>query len=312
MSNIDISIVIPAYNEGRNIILLSDKLVKVMKKIGRSYEVILIDDGSKDSTFNSIISVCKKYSSFKGIRFMKNFKKSAAYMAGFNEAKGNIIITMDADLQDDPDEIPNLLDALKYKDLIVGWKINRQDSLFFKKIPSKIFNYLNYKLFGVKLHDNDCGFRAMKSCVAKELNLYGDLYRYIPALVSRLGYSVGEIRVIHHKRRFGKSKYGNKRIITGTLDLLTVKFLTDFNQRPLHLFGGMGLISFSLGFLAELYVLYFRIFQNELFAVHLPMLILGVLLIILGVQLLGIGLLGELISSSRKEVKRYRVKEVLN
>ncbi|MBN2421648.1 glycosyltransferase family 2 protein [Candidatus Woesearchaeota archaeon] len=307
----ELSVVIPVYNEKKNIDLLYNKLNSVLSKIRKDYEIIFVDDGSTDNSFELIKRIAKKDKKVKCISFLRNFKKSAAYMAGFNAIKGDIVITMDADLQDDPREIPKFLEGIKKYDLVMGWKFERKDPLH-KIIASKIFNFLNYLFFGLKLHDHDSGFKAMKAKVAKSLNIYGDLYRYIPAIVSRDGFSVGETKVKHHERRFGKSKYGSKRIITGALDLLTVKFLTNFNQRPLHLFGGLGMFSFILGFIAELYVLYCNIFLKEAFATHLAMLILGVLLIILGVQLTGIGLIGELVISKKENIQSYKIRETIN
>jgi glycosyltransferase involved in cell wall biosynthesis len=307
----DLSIVIPAYNEEKNIEYLYDELNKVLFKLKINHEIIFIDDGSKDNTFDIIKKICKKDKKVKAISFFKNFGKSAAYMAGFNASSGNIIITMDSDLQDDPSEIPRFLKAIKKYDLVIGWKYERKDP-FFKTIPSKFFNYLNFKLFNIRLRDNDSGYRVMKKEIANSLNLYGDHYRYIPMIVSKYGYEIGEIKVKHHKRKFGKSKYGILRLITGSLDLLTVKFLADFNQRPLHLFGGLGLISFILGFISELFVLYFRIFLNERFSQHLALLIFGVLLILLGVQLISIGLIGELVISRQKNYKSYKIRKRLN
>lgn len=309
--SLDVSIIIPVYNEEKNISLLYEKIVSSLKLLKKSYEIIFVDDGSRDKTFELVKDICKKDMKVRCLKFQKNFGKSATYTAGFEQAKGNIIITMDGDLQDDPVEIPRFLEAIKHHDLVVGWKYPRRDPLH-KIIPSKIFNYLNYKLFRVRVHDNDCGYRAMKSVVAKDLSLYGDLYRFIPALASRMGYRVGEIKVRHHKRLFGKSKYGSGRLVTGSLDLLTAKFITDFNQRPMHLFGTTGLIFFGFGFLAELYVTFLRLAFQELFRTHMAMIILGALLMILGVQLLGIGLIGELIVSSKRNVKRYKLRKIIN
>ncbi|MBI4145204.1 glycosyltransferase family 2 protein [Candidatus Woesearchaeota archaeon] len=306
----ELSIIIPARNEEQNVPLLYTEITEVLSAAKRSYEIIYIDDGSTDKTFAQIKQLCTKDKRVRAIRFAKNFKKSAAYMAGFAAAQGSVIITMDADLQDDPAEIPRFLEALNDSDLVMGWKHPRLDP-WWKTIPSKVFNLLNRCLFRLRLHDYDCGFKAMRAPAAKELNLYGDLYRYLPILVSRLGYRVSEIPVKHHPRKFGRSKYGFKRIFTGAFDLITVKFLSDFTQRPLHLFGGTGLVALGLGFLAELYVLYFRLVEGELFVAHLPMLLLGILLLVLGVQLFSLGLLGELVSASRN-VQRYRIAETLN
>lgn len=308
--SVDISIVIPVYNEERNITPLYNKIVSILKPLKKTFELMFVDDGSVDHTFGVIRSLHKKDSRIRVIRFQRNFGKSAAYMASFKECEGRIIITMDGDLQDDPAEIPRMMEALKRLDLVVGWKFPRRDSIS-RTIPSKIFNRLNYKFFDLKLHDYDCGYRAMKSEVVQDLNLYGDLYRYIPALVSRAGFKVGEIKVRHHPRKFGKSKYGSKRLLTGALDLLTVKFITDFNQRPLHLFGVAGTIFFILGVIADLFVLSYKIFFGHSFSSHVALLILGVLLIILGIQFLGIGLIGELVSSSKRDINRYTIREKL-
>ena len=303
-----VSIIVPAKNEEENIPLLYEAVSKSL--VNHSWELIVIDDGSTDHTFEKLKEIAKKDSRVRGIQFQKNFKKSAAYMAGFAAAKGEIIITMDADLQDDPRELPKFIQEIKNNDLVVGWKYKRQDPAT-KVIASRIFNKVNKVLFGLHIHDFDCGYRAMRSHVVKDLALYGDLYRYIPALVARSGYRVGEIQVHHQPRKFGKSKYGAGRLITGALDLLTVKFIVDYNQRPLHLFGGAGLLSFGVGFLAELYVVYCRLIIGDLFVVHLPALIFGVLMMIMGVQLFGIGLIGELVSSISR-TQRYRVKETVN
>jgi len=306
-----ILIIIPAYNEEKNISLLYSSIKKSISGILQdySYEIIFVDDGSTDRTFDEIKKVSEKDKNVHGISFQKNFKKSAAYMAAFKQARGDIIITMDADLQDDPKEIPRFIKSLETSDLVIGWKYPRYDPIY-KTFPSKIFNRITYKMYGTKLHDSDCGYRAMKSEVAKNLNLYGDNYRFIPALASKMGYRVSEIKVQHHKRRFGKSKYGGGRFVTGLLDIFTVKFVTDYFQKPMHVFGSFGLSSFMLGVIAELVVLYYRIFQGDSFSTHLPLLILGVLLMILGVQLFGIGLLGELITSSEKK-KNYVIREIV-
>jgi len=307
---VNLSIVIPVYNEQQNVPLLYEEIKQVLKNHKNiQYEIIFVDDGSTDQTFAEIYKITKKDKEVRGIQFQKNSKKSAAYMAGFAYCKGKYIITMDGDLQDDPIEIPRFFEALKKYDVVIGWKFRRRDSIF-KKIPSKIFNYMNYLFFNVRLHDNDCGYKGLKTSIAQELQLYGDLYRYIPALVKQQGYRIGELKVRHRKRRFGKSKYGLKRLLTGALDLLTVKFIIDFNQRPLHLFGGTGVLSFTIGFIAELYVLYAKYIIGHSFTSHLPMLILGVLLIILGVQLIGIGLIGELIVAQRYK-ERYKIRQVI-
>ncbi|MBI4139807.1 glycosyltransferase family 2 protein [Candidatus Woesearchaeota archaeon] len=296
-----ISVIIPAYNEEENIKPLYESLTGILKNIPYYYEILWIDDGSTDGTYDELTELEYKDPHVKPIYFQRNFGKAAVYTAGFENSKGNIIITMDADLQDDPLEIPKFLEELKRQDLVIGWKKDRKDPLITKKIPSKIFNWLNRKMFHLCLHDSDCGFRAMKSEVAKNLILYGDNFRYMPAIVKSQGYSVGEVIVRHHERIHGKSKYGLKRIFTGPFDLIAIKFLNEYVQRPLHLFGTLGLALFFSGFFLELYVLYYRIIMGELFGEHLPALLLGILLILLSVQIFCTGLLGELITSQRKE-----------
>jgi len=287
------SIIIPVHNEAENIIPLYSRLAPVLDKLPLKSEVIFVDDGSTDNTFETVQSLCKKDPRVRGIRFLRNFKKSAAYMAGFRASRGEIIITIDGDLQDDPEEIPRFIEAINKYDLVVGWKFKRKDPLM-RRMTSKMFNFLNSKFFGLKLHDCDCGFRAMKSKVAKELNLYGDLYRYIPVLVSSLGYTVGEIKVKHHERRVGKSRYGTKRLLTGSFDILTVKYMVDSNERPLHLFGGLGLAFSLLGFIVCFYLLLLKILYGAII-MDRPLLLLGILLIILGIQFIMLGFIGDMI-----------------
>ena len=288
-----VSVVIPAFNECLNIKSLYEKIIKEFALLNNDYEIIFIDDGSLDSTFQIISALCKINSKVKGIRLKKNYKKSVAYMVGFKASSGGVIITMDADLQDEPKEIPNFIKELDKFDLVVGWKFYRNDP-WHKTIPSKVFNYIVNILFKTKIHDNDCGFRAMKSCVARDLNLYGDNYRFIPAIATNLGYTVSEIKVKHNKRIFGESKYGWSRMITGALDIISVKMIIDYEHKPLHFFGILGLLLLLIGVAAELYVTYFRLFIGDLFSDHMPMMVLGVLLILLGIQLMGIGLIAEL------------------
>jgi glycosyltransferase involved in cell wall biosynthesis len=304
------SIVIPVHNEAENIMPLYSRLAPVLDKLSLQSEVIFVDDGSTDNTFKMINSICETDPRVRGIRFLRNFKKSAAYMAGFRASRGEIIITMDGDLQDDPEEIPKFIEAIKKYDLVVGWKFERKDPIM-RRTASKMFNFLNSKFFSLKIHDCDCGFRAMKSEVAKELNLYGDLYRYVPVLVSRFGYKVGEIKVRHHERKFGKSGYGTRRLLTGSFDLLTVKYMIDANERPLHLFGSLGLVTFLLGGLICIYLLLLKV----LYATRLmdrPLLLLGILLVILGIQFIMLGFIGDMIVRTyydNTERKTYMIAE---
>jgi glycosyltransferase involved in cell wall biosynthesis len=313
LSDVELSIVIPVHNEEKNVEELHEKLIKVLSSLKKNHEIIFVDDGSTDNTFEVLRNLYNSQHDgvLKVIRFRRNFGKSAALSAGFKLADGNIIITMDGDLQDDPTEIPNFIEKRNEDyDLIVGWKFNRKDPLS-KKIPSKIFNKLTSTLSGLSLHDFDCGFKTYRKEVVKNLRIYGELHRYIPALVHWMGYRVGEIKVKHHPRRFGKTKYGASRLIKGFLDLITVTFLTQYTKRPLHLFGVLGLSSSFVSFILGLYLLYVK-YGLGLKIGDRPLLLLVILLVILGIQLISIGLLGEMIVSTTKQPKEgYNIKEIL-
>lgn len=306
----DISIVIPVYNEEENIGELYAKLSDVLHTITENYEIIFVDDGSTDNTFKVFRTLYKHDGFLKVIRFRRNFGKTAALSAGFKLAEGNIIITMDGDLQDDPLEIPHFIEKLEEYDLIVGWKFNRKDPIT-KKIPSKIFNKLTAMLSGLNLHDFDCGFKAYRKEVVKNLNIYGELHRYIPALVHWRGYRVGEIKVKHHARKFGKTKYGVARLVKGFLDLITVTFLMQYIRRPFHLFGVLGLSSSFVSFILGLYLLYVKYGLGQNIGAR-PLLSFAILLALLGIQLISLGLLGELIVSTTKQPEEcYNIRELL-
>jgi len=292
-----LSIIIPVYNEKDNIIELHDELLKALSSTGQTYEILFIDDGSRDGTYQALDSIREADNSVKIIRFQKNFGKSAALSYGFSRVKGEVIITMDGDLQDDPREIPQLLAALANYDVVSGWKRKRHDPLT-KTLPSKIFNWLTRHLTGVNIHDFNCGFKAYRNGVVKNINIYGEMHRYIPAIAYWKGYSVGEVPVNHRPRTRGKSKYGTGRLLKGLLDLITIKFLMSYCQRPLHLFGGMGFLSGGVGTAICSYLLYTWLTGEKIG--DRPLLTLGVLLIILGIQFVAIGLIGELIVSSRE------------
>jgi glycosyltransferase involved in cell wall biosynthesis len=302
----DISVVIPAYNEENNIVPICKEVVKALNKLSVTYEIVLVDDGSNDNTFKSMSTVKERYDNIKIIKFKKNYKKSAAYMAGFKESCGNIIITMDADLQDDPSEIEKMVNLIGKYDVVIGWKENRVDAIS-KTLPSKLFNWINKKLFGIDLKDNDSGFRVIKQEAANELNLYGDLYRFIPALLASKGYRITEISVNHRPRNSGKSKYGYSRFLTGLLDILTMKLIIDFTNRPSHLFGYVALVMIVVGIFSELIAIFYKVFLGHLFITHIPIMIFGVMTIILGVSFFGIGLLGELIVHQKKSENLYGI-----
>ncbi|MBU1029789.1 MAG: glycosyltransferase family 2 protein [Nanoarchaeota archaeon] len=305
----DISIIIPAYNEQENVSLLYKELKIVLENINKSFELIFVDDGSTDKTLENLKYLHEKDSRVKIIVFEKNFKKSAALSAGFNEAKGRIVFTMDADLQDDPKEIPKFLKKLdEGYDLVSGWKFKRFDPIT-KTLPSKFFNFLTRKMTGVNIHDSNCGFKAYKQRVIKNVSVYGELHRYIPALSNWKGFKVGEIKVCHRPRKFGKSKYGTKRLVSGFLDLITVKFLTEFDKKPLHFFGSIGLISGFAGFLMLLYLFILKLFLSKSIGQR-PLLLLGILLVILSVQFFSLGLLGEMVTFNSKK-ENYIIKETI-
>ena len=290
-----ISFVIPVYNEEKTIRPLFEKIVRVMlREEVESYEVIFIDDGSADLSWNQMEDLVDLYPDHtKALRFRRNFGKSAALNAGFQEANGDIVITMDADLQDDPEEIPRFCKMLHEGfDLVSGWKEKRHDPLS-KTFPSKIFNKVTSMISGVRLNDFNCGFKAYRKEVLEHIDLYGELHRFIPVLVSGIGFKVGEISVKHHPRMHGVSKYGARRYVKGFLDLLTVLCITRYVQRPGHLFGTIGIVSgvfgiLSIGYLVVLWCLGFRPIGNR------PLLLFGILAVIFSVQVISFGLLAEI------------------
>lgn len=295
--NPQLSIVIPAYNEAESLPVLLEQLQTVLKTQAFYAEVIFINDGSTDRTaevLDALLEDSSQYPPIRVIHFRRNRGKAEALMAGFAAAIGDIVITMDADLQDDPSEIPKLVETLNNEnyDIISGWKYPRKDPLE-KRMFSFVFNRVTAFFTGVKLHDMNCGFKAYRAEVVKELYLYGDLHRYIPILAHQEGYKVGEVKVRHHPRRFGVSKYGFKRIPKGFFDLFTVLFLTKYLKRPLHVFGTIGVIVAFIGALIGLYLAV--LWGMEGGVGFRPLLMLSVLMIILGIQFFSIGLLGELV-----------------
>ncbi len=293
----NLSIIIPVHNEEENIPELYERLYSTLSLpslIEITYEIIFIDDGSTDGTFEEIKKI--KNSKVKVVRFQRNYGKAAALSCGFKRSKGDFVITMDGDLQDDPKEIPRFLEELKRYDMVSGWKNKRQDPIS-KTLPSKVFNWLTRFITGVKVHDFNCGYKAYNNYVVKNINLYGEFHRYIPALVYWKGYTVGEIEVEHHPRVHGESKYGIERLLKGFLDLITVTFLMMYKKRPLHVFGGIGILFGLSGVIISIYLI-------VLWAIGLkigdrPLLMLGILLTVTGAQFISLGLIGELITNSR-------------
>lgn len=307
------SIVIPVFNEAENIVPLYEEIITVVAKITKDFEIIFVNDGSLDRTQEKIELLYKKDKKHvKAIQMRHQSGKAAALHAGFQLAQGEIVFTMDGDLQDDPAEIPQFLAKLdEGYDMVSGWKKNRLDS-FVKNKTSKLFNAATNMISHVKLHDHNCGLKAYKAEVVKELDLYGELHRYIPVLVSAKGYQVAEIVVNHRKRHSGKSKYGPLRFIHGFLDLVTVLYITKFKSRPLHLFGYLGLVCFSVGFLFGLYLTLTKIFMQQSIGDR-PLLLLSVMLMIMGVQIGITGLISEHISmTNHKNEPGYIIRKILS
>jgi glycosyltransferase involved in cell wall biosynthesis len=307
----DISIVIPVYNEERNVLVLAEKLRNSPALKERDWEAIFVDDGSTDTTYQELLKAKGTGREFKIIRFGINAGKAAAYTAGFQHASGEVIVTMDGDLQDDPDEIGSLLNALgSSEDLVVGWKYRGKGSAG-KALPSRLFNRLLSALTGLRINDSNCPFRAMRRDVARALNVYGDLYRFIPYLASQMGYRVVETKVENLPRRFGKSKYGPSRFYSGLLDLLTVLFISRYRKSPLHFFGIPGFISLFLGLGIDSFLVVQGLFFSGRIG-HTALLLMGVMLILVGIQFLSLGLLGELVvMQQRAEPKDLPIQEVV-
>lgn len=308
-----LSVVIPVYNEEENIPVLHEKVRNVLQRIGEEYEIIYVDDGSTDRTLEILESLQKKDNHVVVLSLRRNFGQTAAFAAGFDFSRGDVIITMDADLQNDPEDIPRLLELIKEYDLVSGWRKERKDPFFSRRLPSMIANWLISKVTGVRLHDYGCSLKAYRKDIVKNLRLYGEMHRFIPAVASWYGVKVAEVPVRHHPRFKGRSKYGISRTFKVLLDLVTVKFLQSFSTKPIQFFGSMGLFSSVLGFFILLYLTALKLFQGASIGGR-PLLILGVLLIVVGVQFVGMGLLGEMIvrvyhESQRKPI--YVLKKII-
>jgi glycosyltransferase involved in cell wall biosynthesis len=310
-SNRHISVVIPVLDEEESIEALYEQLSEALGDVGRPYEVIFVDDGSSDGSFETMKSLHDRDNDHvRVIQFRRNFGKTAALAAGFRQARGEVVVTMDADLQDDPAEIGVLLDELdKGYDLVGAWRLRRQDPLS-KTLPSRIFNAAVSAMTGVGMHDFNCGFKAYRREVTKDLKLYGDLHRFVPVLAHWQGYRVGEVQVVHQPRRYGKSKYGSRRLGRGLLDFLMVLFLTYFLKRPMRFFGTIGVLLFLCGLGIGLYLSWLWIFGGGIG--WRPILFVGILFMIVGVQMASIGLLGEMIRNFAYEPEEeYSIKRLL-
>ena len=313
----NISVVIPLLNEKESLRELTDSLIDVMKSYNFSYEIIFIDDGSSDNSWDIIEELSSKSQTIKGIKFQRNYGKSQALHAGFLESQGKVVFTMDADLQDDPKEIPAMYDMIINDnfDLISGWKKKRFDSVIFKNIPSKIFNFAARTTSGIKLNDFNCGLKAFKKDVIKSINVYGEMHRYIPILAKNEGYKkIGEKIVNHRPRKYGKTKFGPSRFLYGFLDLLTIWFISSFGKRPMHLFGSLGLILITTGFLFAAYLGYDKIILNPggRLITERPEFYISLVTMIIGSQFFSMGFIGELMLKSINQKPQYTIHKQTN
>ena len=310
-AELDVSVLVPVLDEAETVEELGSRVAAVLDGLGLRFEIVFVDDGSHDGTAERVRSAHGRDGRIKLVRLRRNFGKAAALSAGFEHSRGRIVVTMDGDLQDDPDEIPRLLAMLETGDLdlVSGWKRERRDPAA-KRLPSRLFNWVTRRLAGVDLHDFNSGFKVYRREVLDQIAVYGELHRYIPVLASRRGFAVGEAPVTHHARRHGVSKYGWDRFYKGLLDLITVLFITRYTRRPPHLFGAVGLVFLAAGFGIDLYLAI--LWMGGATLSNRPLLLLGVLLMLLGIQVLTTGLLGEMITFKNfRRPDSYSVKEFL-
>jgi len=310
----DISVVVPLYNEDESLKELNDWILRVMKSNHFSFEILYVDDGSSDNSWELIENFAAENPNIKGIRFLRNYGKSAALYEGFKMVSGDVVITMDADMQDSPDEIPELYRMIKEEgyDMVSGWKKKRHDPIS-KTVPSKFFNFTTRILSGIKLHDFNCGLKAYRFDVVKAIEVYGEMHRYIPVIVKWAGFNkIGEKVVKHRKRKYGVTKFGADRFLKGYLDLLTITFTSRFIQRPMHFFGTIGSLLFLIGFGIAGYLTYAKVFLFEYHMTQRPLFYLGLLAMILGTQLFVAGFLGEMISRGSRNANNHHIKRYVN
>jgi glycosyltransferase involved in cell wall biosynthesis len=310
-----ISVVVPVHDEEQTVALLYEELQAALEPLERPWEAVFVDDGSTDGSWAALTRLHSARGNVRVVRLRRNFGKAAALAAGFAHAEGDVVVTIDADLQDDPAEIPRLLAKLDEGfDLVSGWKTHRRDPLT-RRVPSKIFNWVTGRVSGLRLHDLNCGLKAYRAEVVRDLRLYGELHRFIPVLAHYRGHRVAELPVNHRPREHGRSRYGIERYLRGFLDLLTVSFIGRYRHRPLHLFGGLGLILGLLGFVVLVYLTIVKLTGHAIG--ERPLLTLGVLLVVVGLQFFSLGLLGELVTSHHeeralaRETQDARVEELL-
>ncbi|MEY4629555.1 MAG: hypothetical protein RLZZ595_1881 [Bacteroidota bacterium] len=306
----NISVIIPLKDEAESLPELTSWIKKVMEANAYSYEVILIDDGSKDDSWKVISEIHAADDRFKGIKFKRNYGKSAALNVGFREAKGDVVITMDADLQDSPDEIPSLYRKVMHEgyDLVSGWKKKRFDNVLTKNLPSKFFNAVTRKMSGIQLNDFNCGLKAYTNDVIKNIEVYGEMHRYIPVLAKWAGFSkIGEKEVEHRARKYGTSKFGWERFVNGFLDLTTIMFIGKFGKKPMQFFGLLGTLSFMIGFLISLYLIVAKIIDVEFAITNRPLFYIALTIMVIGTQLFLAGFLGELVSRNASDRNSYNI-----
>jgi glycosyltransferase involved in cell wall biosynthesis len=306
----NISVIIPLKDEAESLPELTSWIKKVMEANAYSYEVILIDDGSRDNSWEVISEIHAADERFKGIKFKRNYGKSAALNVGFREAKGDVVITMDADLQDSPDEIPSLYRKVMHEgyDLVSGWKKKRFDNVLTKNIPSKFFNAVTRKMSGIQLNDFNCGLKAYTNDVIKNIEVYGEMHRYIPVLAKWAGFSkIGEKEVEHRARKYGTSKFGWERFVNGFLDLTTIMFIGKFGKKPMQFFGLLGTLSFMIGFLISLYLIVSKILDVDFAITNRPLFYIALTIMVIGTQLFLAGFIGELVSRNANDRNSYNI-----
>lgn len=311
--NLDISVVVPIYNEEESLSELVAWIDSVARKNNLSYEIIMVDDGSTDSSWCVVEELKAKYPAVRGLSFMRNYGKSAALYCGFDMARGDVVFTMDADLQDSPDEIPEMRRMILEEgyDIVSGWKRKRHDPIG-KRWPSKFFNLTARLMSGIKLHDFNCGLKAYRRKVIKSIEVYGEMHRYIPILAKHAGFKrIGEKVVEHHERKYGKSKFGLERMLKGYLDLISVSFMSHFGRSPMYLFGGLGTLMFMFGFIAVLWIIIEKFVSNHPLT-NQPLFYLSLVAILLGVILFLAGFLGELINRRSTDRNKYLVDKNLD
>lgn len=315
----DISIIIPAYNERESLPELVEWIERVMSAGGYSHEIIIVDDGSTDGSWQTVLQLADGRPDIHGISFRRNYGKSAALYCGFARAQGDVVFTMDADLQDSPDEIPEMYRMVKEQgyDIVSGWKQHRQDNALTKNLPSKLYNATARRITGIRLHDMNCGLKAYRNEVVKNIEVYGEMHRYIPYLAKNAGFTnIGEKPVHHQKRKYGKSKFGMERFVNGFLDLMSLWFLTKFGKQPMHFFGYSGLLMFFVGFVMTVCIIVVKL-VNQANGLRFrpvtdqPLFYLALVAVILGVMLFLAGFLGEMVARAAGDRNRYNIKDEL-